>query len=40
MTPTTLLDGTAGLHGWQWLLIMESIPAIMLGLAALVSPCR
>jgi MFS transporter, ACS family, tartrate transporter len=31
-----MLDGTAGLHGWQWLLIMESIPAIMLGLAALV----
>src|SRR3954464_15348165 len=30
------LDGTAGLHGWQWLLIMESIPAIMLGLAALI----
>src|SRR3982751_6212366 len=29
------LDGTAGLHGWQWLLIMEAIPAILLGLAAL-----
>jgi len=30
------LEGMSGLHGWQWLLIMESIPAIMLGIAALV----
>jgi MFS family permease len=30
------LDGMAGLHGWQWLLIMEAIPAILLGIAALV----
>jgi sugar phosphate permease len=29
------LDGMAGLHGWQWLLIMEAIPAILLGIAAL-----
>src|SRR3954447_26345159 len=30
------LDGMAGLRGWQWLLIMEAIPAVLLGLAALV----
>src|SRR5215212_8821623 len=29
------LDGMAGLRGWQWLLIAESIPAVLLGLAAL-----
>src|SRR3954453_22632548 len=29
------LDGAAGLRGWQWLLIAESIPAVLLGLAAL-----
>jgi MFS transporter, ACS family, tartrate transporter len=30
------MDGIAGLRGWQWLFIMEAIPAILLGLAALV----
>jgi sugar phosphate permease len=30
------LDGMAGLHGWQWLLILEAIPAILLGLATLM----
>ena len=29
------LDGVAGLRGWQWLLIMEAIPAVLLGLASL-----
>jgi MFS family permease len=29
------LDGMGGLRGWQWLLIMEAIPAILLGIAAL-----
>ena len=29
------LDGMAGLRGWQWLLILEAIPAVLLGLAAL-----
>jgi len=29
------LDGMAGLAGWQWLFIVESIPAIGLGLIAL-----
>ncbi|MDQ6752068.1 MAG: MFS transporter [Actinomycetota bacterium] len=26
------LEGTAGLHGWQWLYILEGIPAVLLGL--------
>ena len=30
------LDGVAGLRGWQWLLIAEAIPAILLGIGALV----
>src|SRR3954462_7408015 len=30
------LDGVAGLRGWQWLLISESIPAVLLGFATLV----
>ena len=30
------MDGIAGLHGWQWLFIMEAIPAVILGLCALV----
>jgi ACS family tartrate transporter-like MFS transporter len=25
------LDGMMGLHGWQWLFILESIPAVILG---------
>ena len=25
-------DGSAGLHGWQWLLILEGLPATLLGL--------
>ena len=29
------LDGLAGLRGWQWLLILEAIPAVLLGLASL-----
>ncbi|WP_371422800.1 MFS transporter [Tardiphaga sp.] len=29
------LDGMAGLAGWQWLFILESIPAILLGILAL-----
>src|SRR6188472_1040852 len=31
-----MLDGVGGLRGWQWLLICESIPALLLGLATLV----
>lgn len=30
------LDGIAGLRGWQWLLILEATPAVLLGLASLV----
>jgi ACS family tartrate transporter-like MFS transporter len=29
------MDGIAGLRGWQWLFLMEAIPAVLLGLAAL-----
>lgn len=29
------LEGWLGLHGWQWLLIMEGLPAILLGIACL-----
>ena len=35
------MDGVAGLRGWQWLLILEAIPAVLLGLATLaVLPSR
>jgi MFS transporter, ACS family, tartrate transporter len=30
------LDGVAGLHGWQWLFLVEGFPAVILGLVALV----
>lgn len=29
------LDGVAGLHGWQWLFLMEGIPSVLLGLVVL-----
>jgi len=29
------LDGLLGLHGWQWLLILEGLPATILGFACL-----
>jgi MFS transporter, ACS family, tartrate transporter len=29
------LDGLAGLHGWQWLLILEGLPATILGFICL-----
>ena len=29
------LDGFAGLHGWQWLFILEGLPAVVLGVLAL-----
>lgn len=28
------LEGVAGLHGWQWLYIVEGIPAVLLGILA------
>ncbi|WP_191629004.1 MFS transporter [Pandoraea terrae] len=27
------LDGMAGLHGWQWLFLVEGLPAVLLGFA-------
>lgn len=30
------MEGIAGLHGWQWLFIIEAIPALVLGLFTLV----
>ena len=29
------LDGLAGLRGWQWLFVIEGLPAVILGVAAL-----
>jgi ACS family tartrate transporter-like MFS transporter len=29
------LDGRLGLHGWQWLFLLEGLPAIILGIIAL-----
>jgi len=29
------LDGVAGLHGWQWLLVLEGLPATILGFVCL-----
>ena len=29
------LDGVGGLHGWQWLFIVEGLPATLLGIGAL-----
>lgn len=31
-SPLLLLDGTLGLRGWQWLFVVEAIPAVLLGL--------
>ena len=28
-------DGLLGLHGWQWMFILEAIPAVLLGIACL-----
>jgi ACS family tartrate transporter-like MFS transporter len=30
------LNGAFGLHGWQWLFLIEAVPAVMMGLLALV----
>ena len=31
------LEGAFGLHGWQWLFLIEAVPAILMGLLALVA---
>jgi ACS family tartrate transporter-like MFS transporter len=31
----TYIDGPAGLHGWQWMFVLEGIPTILLGLLTL-----
>ena len=31
------LDGIAGLHGWQWLFLLEGLPAVVLGIVVLVA---
>jgi ACS family tartrate transporter-like MFS transporter len=30
------LDGTFGLHGWQWLFMMEGLPTLLMGFSVLV----
>ena len=34
------LDGLRGLAGWQWLFLLEGIPAVLLGFAVLALPPR
>lgn len=34
-TALLALDGLLGLHGWQWLYILEAIPTVLLGVATL-----
>lgn len=30
------LDSYAGLHGWQWLFLLEGIPSVILGIAVFI----
>ncbi|MGU7770468.1 MFS transporter [Burkholderia sp. MR1-5-21] len=30
------LDGIAGLHGWQWMFVVQGMPAVLIGIAVLV----
>lgn len=27
------MDGVRGMHGWQWLFLLEALPTIILGIA-------
>ena len=33
------LEGLAGLHGWQWMFILEGLPAVLLGNSSRLSCC-
>jgi MFS family permease len=32
------MDGAAGLHGWQWVFLLEGLPPVLLGIGILVFP--
>ncbi len=32
----TYADGAAGLHGWQWMFVIEAVPAVVLGIVTMV----
>ncbi len=34
------LDGLFGLHGWQWLFLVEGVPAVALGIAIIFGLAR
>jgi MFS family permease len=34
-----LLDGVGGLRGWQWLFLLEGLPALLLGCAIRCADC-
>ena len=29
------MDGVLGLHGWQWMFLIEAVPAVLLGVVVL-----
>ena len=35
-----LMEGAGGLHGWQWLFIIEGAATALWGLVLAVSPCH
>ena len=35
-----LMEGVGGLHGWQWLFIIEGAATALWGIALAVSPCH
>ena len=32
------MDGIAGLHGWQWLFLIQGLPAVLLAFVVFASP--